>query len=36
LSAVLGRNLRDDAHLQRHWQVSAELIRRFVAVTMPP
>lgn len=35
LSAVLGRNLRDDAHLQRHWQISAELIRRFVASTMP-
>lgn len=37
LSAVLGRDLRDPAHLEEHWRVSSELIRRFVrAGAIPP
>lgn len=31
LSAVLGRDLRNPQRLERHWQTSADLIRRFVA-----
>jgi AcrR family transcriptional regulator len=31
LSAVLGRDLRSPKRLERHWQTSADLIRRFVA-----
>lgn len=31
LSAVLGGDLRERARLERHWQTSADLIRRFVA-----
>ncbi len=31
LSAVLGRDLRSSKRLERHWQTSADLIRRFVA-----
>lgn len=31
LSAVLGRDLREDQRLEHHWQTSADLIRRFVA-----
>jgi AcrR family transcriptional regulator len=31
LSAVLGRELRQAEHLARHWQESAEIVRRYVA-----
>jgi hypothetical protein len=31
LSAVLDRDLRDVANLTRHWQTSADIIRRYVA-----
>ncbi len=31
LSAVLDRKLRDVANLTRHWQTSADIIRRYVA-----
>lgn len=31
LSAVLGRELREPDNLQRHWQESAEIVRRYVA-----
>jgi len=31
LSAVLGRELREPEQLARHWQESAELVRRYVA-----
>jgi len=30
LSAVLGRDLRTPAHLDKHWRTSAEVIQRFV------
>lgn len=31
LSAVLGRELREPRNLERHWQESAEIVRRYVA-----
>jgi len=31
LSAVLARELREPEHLARHWEASAEIVRRYVA-----
>ena len=32
LSAVLSRDLREPAHLDAHWQVSADVVQRYVSV----